>query len=87
MEVILHEHDFFSLWVVGTQLLPKAVVVGPGPAGAAFEQALADAGLGGRQQAGGALAYICAAFAPGPPGLGRLVAYSGAERALAAAAP
>jgi len=33
VEVILHEHDFLGLRVVGTQLLHEAAVVGPGAAG------------------------------------------------------
>ena len=42
-------------------------VVSPGAAGRDLDQALTAARLEGRQQAGRALAHVCAALPPGPP--------------------
>ena len=75
IEAVLHEHDFFSLWVGGSQTLQKAVIVGPGAAGRNLDQALARARFKGGQQASRALAHVGAAFAPGLASFGRLLAY------------
>lgn len=50
VEVVLHEHDFRGLRVVGGQSLHEAAVVGSGAAGRDFDQALAATRLEGRQQ-------------------------------------
>jgi hypothetical protein len=80
VEAVLYGHDFLSLLVVRGQTLHKPAVVGSRAPSRNLDQALAHTWLGGRQQAGRALAHVGAAFASRPSSLGRLLVLGGLGR-------
>ena len=75
VEVVLDEHDFLGLGVVGGQALQETAVVGSGAAGRDLDQTLARARLKSGQQAGRALPPV-----PAQPAVGDQPAKAGRPR-------